>query len=59
MRYLCAFCTWSVPRARFNRDGSVRKVAKRAYRFVDHARYIDAWFEALDLARDITLVVHD
>ena len=28
------------------------------YRFVDHARYLDAWFEALDL-RDVILVVHD
>jgi haloalkane dehalogenase len=30
----------------------------RAYRFKDHARYLDAWFEALDL-RDVTLVLHD
>ncbi len=29
-----------------------------SYRFVDHARYLDAWFEALDLCR-VTLVVHD
>jgi haloalkane dehalogenase len=29
------------------------------YQFVDHARYLDAWFEALGLARDVTLVVHD
>ena len=29
-----------------------------SYRFVDHARYLDAWFEALDLM-DVTLVVHD
>jgi haloalkane dehalogenase len=29
-----------------------------AYRFVDHARYLDAWFEALAL-REVTLVVHD
>ncbi len=28
------------------------------YRFVDHARYLDAWFDAADL-RDVTLVVHD
>jgi haloalkane dehalogenase len=28
------------------------------YRLVDHARYLDAWFEALGL-RDVTLVVHD
>jgi len=29
-----------------------------AYRFADHARYLDAWFDALELAR-IVLVVHD
>jgi haloalkane dehalogenase len=31
----------------------------RAYRFVDHARYLDAWFEALSLTSKVTLVVHD
>src|SRR5437868_4113156 len=30
-----------------------------AYRFVDHAAYLDAWFEALRLTRNVTLVVHD
>jgi haloalkane dehalogenase len=29
------------------------------YRFVDHARYLDAWFDAVGLTRDVTLVVHD
>jgi haloalkane dehalogenase len=29
-----------------------------SYRFADHARYLDAWFEALDLT-DVVLVVHD
>jgi haloalkane dehalogenase len=29
-----------------------------AYRFVDHARYLDAWFGALALSR-VTLVLHD
>lgn len=29
-----------------------------AYRFADHARYLDAWFDALDL-RDVVLVLHD
>jgi haloalkane dehalogenase len=28
------------------------------YRFVDHARYLDAWFAALDLT-DVVLVMHD
>ena len=33
-----------------------------SYRFVDHARYLDAWFEAVGLDRhtkNVTLVVHD
>ena len=30
-----------------------------AYRFLDHARYLDAWFDALDLHRNVTLVLHD
>lgn len=29
-----------------------------SYRFADHARYLDAWFEALAL-KDVVLVVHD
>src|SRR5829696_2604652 len=29
-----------------------------SYRFVDHARYLDAWFEALGLTK-WTLVLHD
>ncbi len=28
------------------------------YRFFDHARYLDAWFEGLGLTR-VTLVLHD
>lgn len=31
----------------------------QAYRFADHARYLDAWFEALGLTRHVTLVLHD
>jgi haloalkane dehalogenase len=30
-----------------------------AYRFADHAGYLDAWFEALGLADNVTLVLHD
>jgi len=30
----------------------------RAYRFVDHARYLDAWFDALKLT-NVILVLHD
>jgi len=29
------------------------------YRFFDHQRYVDAWFEALELKRNVILVVHD
>jgi haloalkane dehalogenase len=29
------------------------------YRFVEHRRYLDAFFDALDLNRNVTLVVHD
>jgi haloalkane dehalogenase len=29
------------------------------YRFVDHQRYLDAWFELLGLKRNVILVVHD
>ena len=29
------------------------------YRFVDHRRYLDAWFDALALTKNVTLVVHD
>jgi len=30
-----------------------------SYRFADHARYLDAFFEAVGLSRNVTLVVHD
>jgi haloalkane dehalogenase len=30
-----------------------------SYRFVDHARYLDAWFDAVGVTRDAVLVVHD
>jgi haloalkane dehalogenase len=30
-----------------------------SYRFVDHVRYLDAWFEALELRKNVTLVMHD
>jgi haloalkane dehalogenase len=29
------------------------------YRFVDHARYLDAWFDAVGLTRDVIVVGHD
>ena len=39
--------------------GQSGKSPSKAYRLVDHARYLDAWFEALNLTSNITLVVHD
>ena len=35
------------------------KSPTKAYRFVDQARYMDAWFDALQLTENVTLVVHD
>ena len=39
--------------------GQSGKSPARAYRFIDHARYLDGWFDALHLSRNIVLVVHD
>jgi haloalkane dehalogenase len=39
--------------------GNSGKAANGSYRLLDHARYLDAWFEALGLTRNVTLVVHD
>jgi haloalkane dehalogenase len=39
--------------------GDSGRAPSGSYRFVDHARYLDAWFDALGLAHDVTLVVHD
>ena len=39
--------------------GQSGKSPSNAYRFVDHARYLDAWFETLNVTSDVTLVVHD
>lgn len=39
--------------------GDSGKNPNGSYRFVDHARYLDAWFEALGLTKNVTLVVHD
>ena len=39
--------------------GHSGKAPDGAYRFADHARYLDAWFEALDLKKNVTLIVHD
>src|SRR5258708_33126922 len=39
--------------------GSAGKAVNRSYRVVDHAGYLDAWFDGLDLCRNVILVVHD
>jgi haloalkane dehalogenase len=39
--------------------GQSGKSPTGSYRFVDHMRYLDAWFATLDLSRDVILVVHD
>jgi haloalkane dehalogenase len=39
--------------------GRSGKSPRKAYRFVDHAAYLDAWFEALGLTKNVTLVIHD
>src|SRR5579864_4119087 len=39
--------------------GQSGKSPAKAYRFADHARYLDAWFESLELTTNVTLVAHD
>ncbi|WP_243374787.1 haloalkane dehalogenase [Geotalea sp. SG265] len=39
--------------------GGSGRIPEGSYRFVDQARYLDAWFDALGLRRNVTLVVHD
>jgi haloalkane dehalogenase len=39
--------------------GDSGKAPAGSYRFADHARYLDAWFEAVGLRGGVTLVVHD
>ena len=39
--------------------GDSGKNPSGSYRFIDHARYLDAWFEALGLTKNVSLVVHD
>lgn len=39
--------------------GDSGKSGNGAYRFIDHARYLDAWFDAMDLGDRIVLVAHD
>ena len=39
--------------------GESGKAPGGSYRFVDHARYLDAWFDAVGVGRNVTLVLHD
>ena len=39
--------------------GRSGKPGNGSYRFVDHARYVDAWLEAMSLDQRLTFVVHD
>ena len=39
--------------------GDSGKAPAGSYRFVDHARYLDAWLDGMRLTRDVTFVVHD
>jgi haloalkane dehalogenase len=39
--------------------GESGKSPSGSYRFVDHVRYLDAWFDALALTTNVTLVGHD
>ena len=39
--------------------GESGKSSTGSYRFVEHARHLDAWFEGLGLSQRVTLVVHD
>jgi haloalkane dehalogenase len=39
--------------------GQSGKSPARSYRFIDHERYLDAWFDALGLTKNVILVVHD
>lgn len=39
--------------------GESGKAPDGSYRFVDHARYLDAWFDVVGLTRNVTLIGHD
>jgi haloalkane dehalogenase len=39
--------------------GDSGKAPDGSYRFLDHSRYLDAWFQALGLTKNVTLVMHD
>ena len=39
--------------------GDSGKALDGSYRFVDHARYLDKWFDAVGLTQNVVLVMHD
>ena len=39
--------------------GESGRTPDNSYRFVDHAHYLDGWFAAVGLRRNITMVIHD
>ena len=39
--------------------GASGKAPAGSYRFVDHARYLDAWFDAVGVGNSVILVLHD
>jgi haloalkane dehalogenase len=39
--------------------GQSGKSPTRSYRFANHERYLDAWFDALGLTKNVIFVVHD
>jgi haloalkane dehalogenase len=39
--------------------GQSGRIPGGSYRFADHARYVDAWLEAVGATRDVTFVIHD
>src|SRR6266700_2705525 len=39
--------------------GNSGAAADGGYRFVDHQRYLDAWFDALGIDRNVILIMHD
>ncbi|MDF2193563.1 haloalkane dehalogenase [Paraflavitalea sp. CAU 1676] len=39
--------------------GQSAKSPRKAYQFTDHAAYLDAWFDAVGLDRNVILVLHD
>ena len=39
--------------------GESGKNPSGSYRFADHARYLDAWLDAIDIGDNVTFVIHD